>query len=64
MHGDLRLLRDAKVEPAQHPAPAYEIHAPHDEVLGQLRRRLTETGDHRVDDGRDLFVDGLAGLLR
>ena len=45
---------DAQVEAAQHAAAADEVDAPHDEVLGQLGRRLAEAGDDRVDDGATL----------
>src|SRR4051812_17599548 len=61
---DLGLVGDALREALQHAAAAHEVHAPHDEVVGELGWGLTEAGDHRVDDRADRLVDRVPHLGR
>src|SRR5207237_760458 len=60
---DRGLLGDAAVEAPQHAAPADEVDALDDQVLGQLGRGASEALHDRVDYGPHLLVDGPADLL-
>ena len=64
MDGDLGLVGDAGLQPAQHAGPAGQVDALVEHVAGQLRGDLGQGRDHRLDDLADRLGQGLADLGR